>query len=280
VRGRPYIGHGVGLRVKHYDRALDVGLDVDWVECISENFMGGGGRPRAVLDRLRRDMPIVFHGVSMGIGGSSGPSDDYLGRLHELAERFEPAWMSDHLCWTQHGGAHSHDLLPLPYTQESLATVARNVARVQDTLKRPLVLENVSSYVGFNVSEMTEWEFISELHERVGCYVLLDLNNVLVSAKNHSFSASDFIDAIPVEAVWQFHLANHTDRGHYLFDSHEGAVPAAVWQLYDLALARFGRVSTLVEWDEEVPEWDVLVAQQREAARREAVYESRKETTP
>lgn len=269
---RPYIGHGVGLRVEHYDRALDDGLDVDWVECISENFMGGGGRPRTVLERLRRDMPVVMHGVSLGVGGCEGPSADYLQRLRELEHQYEPAWFSDHLCWTQFGGAHSHDLLPLPYTEEALDVVARNVAQVQDTLKRPLVLENVSSYVRYAVDEMPEWEFLRELHQRVGCRLLLDLNNVLVSSKNHGFAPLDFIDAIPVEAVWQFHLANHTDRGHYLFDSHLGGVPEAVWTLYDHALSRFGKVSTLVEWDENVPDWEVLRAQQQLTQSRERRY--------
>lgn len=266
---RPYLGHGVGLRVPHYARALDRSLDVDWVECISENFFGGGGRPRAVLERLRRDMPIAFHGVSTGIGSLEGPSNDYLAELKKLAARFEPAWFSDHLCWTHFGGKHSHDLLPLPYTEEALSLVCRNTARVQEVLKRPLVLENVSSYVSFNASSMTEWEFLAELTRRTGCRVLLDINNVVVSSKNHGFAPEAFIDAIPTPAVWQFHLANHTDRGHYKFDSHMGKVPDDVWSLYEYALGRFGRVSTLVEWDDDIPEWETLRGEQREAERRE-----------
>lgn len=272
---RPYLGHGVGLRVPHFERALEQGLDVDWLEAISENFFGGGGRPMAVLERLRKDLPLVFHGVSMGIGSISGPSDDYLERLRALFERFEPAWVSDHLCWTQHAGQHSHDLLPLPYTEEALATVARHVERVQERLRRPLVLENVSSYVSYAISRMSEWEFLSELATRTGCRLLLDLNNVLVSSLNHGTSALEFLDAIPPEAVWQFHLANHTDRGHYRFDSHQGAVPDAVWQLYDHALLRFGPVSTLVEWDEDIPEWDTLRAEQRKATLREQAFRER-----
>ncbi len=266
---RPYLGHGVGLRVPHYELALNEGLDVDWVECITENYLGGGGRPRAVLERLRRDMPLVFHGVSMGIGSVEGPSDSYLTRIRELFDIFEPAWVSDHLCWTHHGGKHSHDLLPLPYTEEALELVSAHVARVQDVLARPLILENVSSYLTYQTSTLEEWEFLTELVRRTGCRLLLDLNNVIVSAENHGFSAMDFVHGVPIDAVWQFHLANHTHFGHYRFDSHKGAVPEEVWRLYDAVLPHFGRVSTLVEWDEDIPTWEVLRAQQREAARRE-----------
>lgn len=266
---RPYLGHGVGLRVPHYQQALEQGLDVDWVECISENFFGGGGRPRAVLRRLRRDMPIVFHGVSMGIGSPDGPSDEYLRKLAELVQEFEPAWLSDHLCWTHLNGQHSHDLLPLPYTEEALAVVCRNLDRVQTRLGRPLVLENVSSYVAFNHSSMSEWKFLSELAKRSGCKLLLDINNVVVSATNHEFDPRAFVDGVPSDAVWQFHLANHESRRHYKFDSHIGRVPAEVWQLYEYAVSKLGRVSTLVEWDDEIPDWEVLRDQQREAARRE-----------
>ncbi len=263
---KPYIGHGAGLRVPHYERALEDGLDVDWVECISENFFGKGGRPRAVLKRLRRDMPIVFHGVSMGIASKGGPSAEYLGTLKELVTEFEPAWVSDHLCWTHFGGAHSHDLLPVPYTEETLTRISENVARVQHQLRRPLVLENVSSYVGFQTSTMSEWEFLSVLSERTGCKLLLDLNNVVVSARNHGFKSSDFLHALPTDSVWQFHLANHEDREYYKFDSHAGPVPSSVWDLYKQALQRFGRVSSLVEWDEDIPEWSVLKEQQRKAS--------------
>jgi uncharacterized protein (UPF0276 family) len=259
--------------VPHYERALNEGLDVDWVECISENYFGGGGRPLAVLERLRRDMPLVFHGVSLGIGSVSGPSSSTLDRLAALIARFEPAWVSDHLCWTHHAGKHSHDLLPLPYTEESLRLVTLHVQRVQEQLARPLVLENVSSYVAYRVSQMNEWEFLSELSERSGCKLLVDLNNVVVNAANHGFDPKQYIDALPASAVWQLHLANHADRGHYRFDSHKGRVPEAVWQLYLYALQRWGEVSTLVEWDEAIPEWDVLRAEQRRAAEIEADWQ-------
>lgn len=262
---RLFLGHGVGLRVPHYDQALGEGLDVDWVECITENFFGKGGKPRAVLRRLRQDMPLVFHGVSMGIGSLSGPSTAYLSQLKELMVEFEPAWISDHLCWTQFGGLHSHDLLPLPYTEEAITTVSHNIERVQETLGTPMLFENVSSYVGFCASQMPEWEFLNEIARRTGCRFLLDVNNVVVSAKNHGYDPLEFITGINKERVWQLHLANHTDRGHYKFDSHQGPVPAEVWALYEATLKHMGQVSTLVEWDEGVPDWGTLRAEQRRA---------------
>jgi uncharacterized protein (UPF0276 family) len=268
MSGLGYLGHGVGLRVPHYARALEGTLDVDWVEVITENFLGGGGRPRAVLESARARMPVVLHGVSLGIGSSDAPNLEYLKLVRELADGIEPAWVSDHLCWATHGGHYSHELLPLPYTEEALGRVVNNVQRVQDALKRPLVLENVSSYVSFHQSSMPEWEFLSAVAARAGCYILLDLNNIVVSAHNHGFEAERYVDAMPVGSVQQFHLANHSDREHYKFDDHSGQVPPAVWALYERALQRFGPVSSLIEWDEGVPEWPVLRAEQREAARR------------
>lgn len=264
---RPEIGHGVGLRVPHYPKALDGSLDVDWVEVISENFLGLGGRPAAVLEGARAQVPVVLHGVSLGIGSTDPLDHDYLDRLRRLADHIEPAWISDHLCWGRFEGHHAHDLLPLPYTPEALDLVVDRVQQVQDALARPLVLENVSSYVGFRCSTMPEWEFVAEVVRRSGARLLLDLNNVVVSAKNFDFAPMDYLAAIPIDAVWQFHLANHSDRGHYKFDSHKGEVPPEVWTLYREALRRFGAVSTLVEWDEDVPAWDILRAQQREAVR-------------
>ena len=264
----PFLGHGVGLRVPHYQRALEHGLDVDWVEVITENFFGGGGRPRAVIERLRREMPLVLHGVSLGIGSGDAPNLEYLRKVRRLAEELDPAWVSDHLCWTSLGGHHSHDLLPLPYTQEALARVVDNVDRTQSVLGRPLLLENVSSYVGYRASEMPEWEFLAQISRRSGCYLLLDLNNILVSAHNHGFEPDQYLAGVPAEKVAQFHLANHADRGIYRFDDHRGPVPEEVWDLYERAVDLFGPVSSLVEWDEDVPPWELLRDQQREAARR------------
>lgn len=271
AHGRPFIGHGVGLRVPHYHIALADGLEVDWVEVISENFFGDGGRPRAVLDRLRRDMPVVFHGVGLGIGSTSPLNKSYLDRLRELSERWEPAWVSDHLCWTAFGPHQAHDLLPVPYTRECLAHIIERVDAVQDRLARPLVLENPSTYVSFHDDEMSEAEFLSALSRRSGCKLLLDVNNVIVSAFNHGFDARDYLDTLPPESVWQLHLANHSDRGTHRFDDHRGPVPDEVWDLYEYALGRFGALSSLVEWDEEVPEWEILRAQQEQAKRRASV---------
>jgi uncharacterized protein (UPF0276 family) len=277
--GLPYLGHGVGLRVPHYARALEGRLGVDWVEVITENFFGAGGRPRAVLEAIRREVPLVFHGVSLGIGsfsdaaraGAPAPSEalaGYLRQVKALADAFEPAWISDHVCWTRLGERQSHDLLPLPFTEEALRVAVRATLRVQEALQRPIVLENVSSYVAFRTSEMSEWEFLSELTQRSGCSLLLDLNNVIVNASNHGFSPHEYLAGLPREKVAQFHLANHTARDKYCLDDHRGPVPPAVWSLYEDALRRFGPVSTLVEWDEEVPDWERLVEESLEAARR------------
>ena len=259
------LGHGVGLRVPHYGKALDGTLNVDWVEVITENFLGHGGRPRAVLLGARSQVPVVMHGVSLGIGSVEPLDRDYLDQVAALAALVQPAWISDHLCWGRVGGHHAHDLLPLPYTPEALDLVVERVMQVQDRLGRSLVLENVSSYVAYAHSEMPEWDFVAEVTRRSGAKILLDLNNVIVSAKNFGFDPLAYLEGIPQDAVWQLHLANHTDRGHYKFDSHHGPVPDEVWTLYRHALGRFGEVSSLVEWDEDVPAWDVLRAQARRA---------------
>lgn len=267
---RPFLGHGVGLRVPHYERALDRGLDVEFVECISENFFGEGGRPRAVLQQLRKHMPLVFHGVSMGLGSESGPSQAYLDRLRRLVHDYDAPWFSDHLCFTEVGGHHSHDLLPLPYTRAALDVVSSNVERAQRAVERPFLVENVSSYVAYRENDMTEAKFLCRLVERTGCGLLLDVNNVVVNARNHGFDAREFVAALPREAVWQLHLANHSDRGRYKFDSHAGPVPEPVWELYEYTLEVHGAISTLVEWDEDIPDWDVLAAEARTAGRRAA----------
>lgn len=264
---RPSLGHGVGLRVPHYEKALNGTLDVDWVEVITENFLGEGGRPRAVLAGARAQAPVVLHGVSLGIGSVEPLDTAYLARVRALSDEFEPAWISDHLCWGRIDGHHTHDLLPLPYSEEALTLVVDRLGQVQDALGQRLVLENVSSYVAYADSVMPEWEFLREIASRSGCGVLLDINNIVVSAKNFEFDARDYLDGIPPGAVWQFHLANHTDRGHYKFDSHKGAVSDEVWALYRLAVQRFGEVSSLIEWDEDVPAWEVLRDESRKASR-------------
>lgn len=264
---RQHLGHGIGLRTAHYRHVLEEGgAGVDWFEVISENFLEPGGRPWAVLKRARERAPVVLHGVSLGIGNTDPLDEQYLASLAELIARVEPAWVSDHLCWGGHGGHYAHDLLPLPYSEEALAHVVERVVQVQERLGRPLLLENVSSYVAFRSSTLPEWEFLVELARRAGCGLLLDVNNVLVSARNHGFSPEAYVDALPQEHLGQIHLAGHTDAGTYLFDSHIGPVPDAVWALYRRVIARVGPLPTLVEWDEAVPPFEVVAAEARRAA--------------
>ena len=255
----PFLGYGVGLRTRHYPEILDVWPRVDWFEIISENFMVRGGRPLHVLDRIRARYPIVMHGVSLSIGSIDPLNPDYLRQLKALAQRVEPAWISDHLCWTGVGGHNLHDLLPLPYTEEAIAHVAARVQRVQDVLQRRILLENVSTYFEFQQSTMPEWEFLTAVVERADCGILLDVNNIYVSAFNHGFPAETYLAAVPAARVHQFHLAGHNDRGTFLHDTHDHPVAEAVWELYAAAVRRFGRVSTLIEWDEHIPPFaDVL----------------------
>lgn len=262
----PHIGHGVGLRSEHFGHLMQNIADVDWLEVISENVMTDGGRPRAVLERVRRDVPIVLHGVSLAIGSTHTLNEDYVRRLRALADDVEPAWVSDHLCWGGFGGHYAHDLLPLPYTEEALAHVVARVERVQELLGRRILLENVSSYVAYHASAMPEHEFVAEVARRSDCGILLDVNNVVVSARNHGYDAYAFIDAMPRDRVGQLHLAGHTDHGDFLLDSHEGVVPDVVWSLYEHTLQRLGPIPTLVEWDEAVPSWDVLARESAKAA--------------
>jgi hypothetical protein len=252
------LGHGVGLRRDHFERVLSGPTRIDWFEVISENFMVDGGRPLDVLTRVRENYPVVLHGVSMSIGSTDPLDEEYLGRLRDLARRVEPAWVSDHLCWTSIGGHQAHDLLPLPYTSEALDNVIARVARVQERLGRPIALENVSSYVAYRSSEMTEWDFLAEVARRSGCGILLDVNNIYVSARNHRFDPRAYLAGIPPAAVWQFHLAGHSDKGSFLLDTHDHPVADGVWDLYRDAVRRFGPVSTLIEWDDKIPAFERL----------------------
>ncbi|MDB4969914.1 MAG: hypothetical protein JWN44_5603 [Myxococcales bacterium] len=262
----PYIGHGVGLRTQHYGTVLDEQPRVDWFEVISENFMVEGGNPRRVLRKVRERHPIVLHGVALSIGSVDPLDPRYLEQLATLAAETEPAWVSDHLCWSSVGGHYSHDLLPLPFTEEALTHVVERVARVQDKLKRQILIENVSSYVTFTQSAMTEWQFLAELCTRADCGILLDVNNVFVSAFNHGFEANDFVDGIPVGRVGQVHLAGHSVFPTHLLDTHDHAVCDGVWALYRRALERFGRLTTLVEWDDHIPPFDEVLAESKKAA--------------
>jgi uncharacterized protein (UPF0276 family) len=269
----PDLGVGVGFRVPHYAQILDDRPVMDWFEIISENFMVRGGKPLANLDRLASHYRVVPHGVSLSIGQVEPLDAAYLSRLRALVDRISPPWASDHFCWTGSAHANLHDLLPLPLTREVVTHVADRVRRVQDYLGCPFALENASSYLGFTSSTMTEWEFVCEVAEKADCGLLLDVNNVFVSAHNHGFSAEAYIDAVPVDRVVQMHLAGHTDKGSYLLDTHSDHVRAEVWELYRRAVRRLGPVSTLIEWDDDIPSWEVLAreASLARTARQEAL---------
>ena len=255
-----FAGFGLGLRRDHYSEFQTGEVAVDFVEIISENFMIDGGRPLAVLDRVRSFYPVAMHGVSLSIGAAQGLDHGYLARLKTLAARIEPLWVSDHLCWTGVDGRNSHDLLPLPYTAEALDVVCTNIAMAQDALQRPLLFENPSSYLTFADDELSEWEFLAEMTRRTGCYLLLDVNNVYVSATNHGFDPQDFIGGIPPGRVRQIHLAGHTP-GDILIDTHDRAVCDAVWALYGQACRRFGPVATMIERDDAIPPLGELLAE-------------------
>jgi hypothetical protein len=258
---RSTLGFGLGLRPVHYTAILDSPPAVDWFEIITENYLVGGGRPLHFLDAIRARYPVVMHGVSLSIGSTAPLDTDYIARVRALAERCEAQWISDHLCWTGTDGTNLHDLLPLPYTTEALEHLAPRIDRVQQLLGRPLVLENVSSYVSYTSSAMSEWEFLAALVRRTGCRLLLDVNNVYVSSRNHGFDPRDFLDGVPVGAVQQFHLAGHLDLGTHVIDTHDAPVRDEVWALYAHAVRRFGPVSTLLERDDKIPPLAELVAE-------------------
>ena len=252
VRGlaQPSPGFGLGLRTAHYNDFLQAPQPVDWLEVISDNFLVPGGKPMHVLEAIRTAHPVALHGVALSIGSVGGPDAAYLAQLRALADRIEPLWVSDHLCWTGVHGRHLHDLLPMPYTEEALDVVVRNIAKVQDVLGRRLVLENVSSYVQFAASQMSEWDFLREVAERADCLLLVDVNNIHVSSFNHGFDALAYLRAMPAHRVQQIHLAGHTDRGDVLIDTHDQPVCAEVWGLYEHARRRFGDVSAMIERDD------------------------------
>ena len=265
----PVLGCGVGLRAEHYDVITAEWPRMDWFEAISENFMDSGGRPLRILEAVRRRYPVGLHGVSLSIGSVDPLNREYLARLKALADRIEPVIVSDHLCWTGVDGENLHDLLPLPFTEEAIRHIAQRVEEVQEFLGRRILLENVSTYVTYRHSTMPEWEFLREVAQRSGCGILLDLNNIYVNAYNHQFDPAEFLRQIPGELVGQVHLAGHTDMGAYLFDTHSRPVIDAVWALYRDALARWGPVTTLIEWDEDIPPFARL-ADEAQSAR--AIY--------
>ncbi len=266
---RPYLGFGLGLRKEHYQEILEQRPAVDWFEILSENYMVAGGKPLHWLERVREHYPLVMHGVSLSIGSSDPLDMDYLCDLKALVERVEPEWISDHLCWTGLGGHNFHDLLPLPYTEETVRHVAERVVRVQEFLGRRILLENLSSYVTFRDSEMSEWAFLTAVCEAADCLILLDVNNIFVSAVNHGFDPREYLEGVPAERVWQFHLAGHTtnESGRILIDTHDQPVRDEVWDLYAEAARRFGPVSTMIERDDNIPALDELLEELGQARR-------------
>jgi uncharacterized protein (UPF0276 family) len=266
----PLLGCGVGLRRPHYTEIIETTPQMDWFEVISENFLVAGGRPLQVIDSVRSHYPLVMHGVSLSIGSTDPLNRNYLRDLRSLARRIEPAWISDHLCWTGVGGRNLHDLLPLPHTDEVVTHTARRIRDVQDFLGRRILIENVSSYLTYASSRLTEWEFLAAIANEADCGILLDINNIFVNAFNHRFDAHRYIDAMTADRVVQFHLAGHADHGTYLLDTHDHPVRCEVWELYEYAVRRLGAVSTLIEWDDRIPEFAVLAATAAEARKREA----------
>jgi uncharacterized protein (UPF0276 family) len=259
------LGFGLGLRTDHYESILDSHPRVDWFEALTENYLIPGGKPLHYLDRIRDDYSLVLHGVSLSIGSTDPLDHDYLKALKKLAQRVEPAWISDHLCWTGIAGKNLHDLLPIPYTEEAVAHVAARVRQVQDFLRSQILLENVSSYLAFRGSEMSEWHFLAEIARRADCHILLDVNNIYVSAFNHGFNAMEFLNGIPVDHVRQIHLAGHRHCGTHIIDTHDADIVDPVWELYASALRRFGDVATMIERDDRIPPLAELVTELQHA---------------
>jgi uncharacterized protein len=254
-------GFGLGLRTPHYEAVLHESHAIDWLEVITENYLGAGGKPLHYLERVRERYPLVMHGVSLSIGSTDPIDFKYLAGVRALAARIEPHWISDHLCWTGIEGRNLHDLLPLPYTEEALSAVVARVGQVQDALGRQILLENVSSYLTFHASEMSEWEFLREVAQRADCAILLDINNIYVSSINHGFDPLTYLQAMPKSRVRQFHLAGHSDLGGHLIDTHDHPIVEPVWNLYRAALAHFGAVPTMIERDDNIPALSELVAE-------------------
>jgi hypothetical protein len=272
---RQLLGYGLGLRRQHYETILEQKPALDWFEILTENYLVDGGKPLHYLDRVRELYPMAMHGVSLSIGSSDALNFDYLQRVKTLAQRIEPEWISDHLCWTGVDQLNMHDLLPLPYTEEALAHVVDRVKRVQDFLGRQLLLENVSSYITYNASTMPEWEFVRAVAEQADCLLLLDVNNVYVSAFNHQFDPLEYLRNMPALRVQQIHLAGHLNRGDYLIDTHDHPVIAPVWELYAEAARLFGPVATMIERDDNIPPFAELFSELEQArAIGESIFQS------
>jgi uncharacterized protein (UPF0276 family) len=268
AQSKPFLGFGLGLRAEHYQDVLDrKPQNIDWFEILSENYMIDGGKPLYFLDAIRADYPMVMHGVSMSLGSTDELDFNYLQQLKTLIDRIEPRWFSDHLCWTGVDQRNMHDLLPLPYTEEAVIHVADRISRVQDFIGSQMLIENLSSYITYCEDVMPEWEFLSAVAERADCYLLLDVNNIYVSSFNHHYDPIDYLNGVPVDRVWQHHLAGHTNDGNLIIDTHDHDIIDPVWQLYAETARRFGPVSTMIERDGNIPELDEVLAELDQARR-------------
>jgi uncharacterized protein (UPF0276 family) len=263
----PYLGFGLGLRPDHYDVILAERPKLDWLEIITENYLVPGGKPLYYLDQIRGHYPMVMHGVSLSVGSSDPVDLNYLKQVKELIQRVEPAWVSDHICWTGVDGVNLHDLLPLPYTEAVIQHVVNHISQVQEYLGRRILIENVSSYLTYAQSEMTEWEFLAAIAKQADCYILLDINNIYVSSYNHEFNPHDYLNGIPKDRVAQIHLAGHSNEGDYIIDTHDAPVIQPVWDLYADTLKHFGPISTMVERDDNIPALSELLLEVDHARR-------------
>lgn len=256
---KPFLGYGLGLRPDHYEAILKQPPPLDWFEILTENYLVDGGKPLHYLDRIREKYPIVMHGVSLSIGSTDQLDFDYLKKVKALAQYIKPEWISDHLCWTGVNHLNMHDLLPLPYTEQVIDHVATRIKQVQDFLERRILIENVSSYLTFEHSEITEWEFLTEICNRADCLILLDINNIYVSSVNHEFNPLDYIHGVPKQRVYQIHLAGHSNHGTYIIDTHDAPVIPEVWDLYAKTIQHMGSISTMIERDANIPELPELL---------------------
>ena len=263
----PYLGFGIGLRPEFYADFIEKSPPVDWLEIISENYLMEGTRSNKFLDQIRERYPVVAHGVSLSIGSSDKLDWDYLKRLKTFLTRINSPWFSDHLCWTHHNHKQMHNLLPLPYTSETASYVAERIRIVMDFMQRPFIIENLSSYIEFTDSTMTEWEFLNEISEQANCGILLDINNIFVSGTNHHYDPMTYLNAIPPKRVIQYHIAGHQDKGTFLFDSHDHDICKQVWELYANVVERFGQTSLMIERDDHIPPLSELLAELATARR-------------
>ena len=259
---KPFLGFGLGLRTEHYQEVLEQQpREIDWFEIISENYMIDGGKPLYFLDKIRQDYPMVMHGVSMSIGSTDPLNFDYLKQLKTLIDRVQPMWFSDHLCWTGVDHKNMHDLLPLPYTEQSVQHIADRISQVQDYIGQQMLIENLSSYITYTSDAMSEWEFLSAVAERADCNLLLDVNNIYVSSFNHQFDAMEYLQGIPADRVWQHHIAGHQNTGNLIIDTHDEPIIDPVWELYEKTAQLLGPVSTMIERDGNMPPLSEVIAE-------------------